>query len=81
MLKKYGAAVPLKGYLVWFSRIFSYYILQLNGTPLLLQYLLILFEESVVLMLLSRKAVVSRLRLAVAVPTISGAVASGQPAF
>jgi hypothetical protein len=67
---------------VWFSRIFSCYILQLNGTPVLLQYLLALFEESVVLLLLSRMAVMSRLIAgAVAVATISGAVASGQPAF
>ncbi len=63
-----------------FSQILSCYILQLNGTPVLLQYLLALFEETVVLML-SRMAVVSRLRLAAAVATISGAVASGQPAF
>ncbi len=67
---------------MWFSRIFSCYILQLNGTPVLLQYLLALFEESVVLLLLSRMAVMSRLIAgAVAVATISGAVASGQPAF
>jgi hypothetical protein len=47
-----------------------------------MQYLLVLFEESVVMMLLSRKAVVSRLMAgAVTVATISGAVASGQPAF